>query len=57
MNKVAKHFNKIAKDYDYRLILPVFLPFLSNFINQYFYRIPLLRNLGLVIFIKCSKIV
>ena len=41
----------------YRLILPVYLPFLSNFINNFFHRTPFLRNLGLVYFIKCSKIV
>lgn len=48
-------FKAIEKNY--RLILPVFLPFFSNFINKFFYRIPFLRNLGLVFFIKCSKII
>jgi ubiquinone/menaquinone biosynthesis C-methylase UbiE len=47
------NFKIIEKDY--RLILPAFIPFLSDFINRYFYRIPLLRNLGLVFFIKFSK--
>jgi len=41
----------------YRLILPIFLPFFSNFINKYFYRIPFLRKCGLIIFIKCSKVI
>jgi len=39
-----------------RLLLPISVPFLSDFINKYFYHIPLLKNLGLIIFIKCSKI-
>lgn len=50
---LKNNFKIIEKNY--RLILPVFLPFFSNFINNFFYRIPLLRNFGLVFFIKCSK--
>lgn len=44
-------------DKGYRLVLPAFLPFLSDFLNKSFYQIPFLKNLGLVIFLKCSKIV
>ncbi len=39
----------------YRLILPAYIPFLSNFLNRYFYRIPILKNIGLVIFWVCVK--
>ena len=51
---VKNNFKILAKDY--RLLLPASLPFLSDFVNKYFHRIPLLRSLGLIIFIKCSKI-
>jgi len=51
---VKNNFKIMAKGY--RLLLPVSLPFLSDFVNKYFHRIPLLRSLGLIIFIKCSKI-
>jgi len=43
-------------DKGYRLLLPIYVPFLSDFINKYFYHVPLLKSLGLIIFIKCSKI-
>lgn len=40
---------------NYRLILPISIPLISDLINRYFYRIPILRNLGLIFFIKLSK--
>jgi len=51
---IKNNFRIMTKGY--RLFLPVSLLFLSDFVNKYFYRIPLLKNLGLIIFVKCSKI-
>lgn len=52
---LLKRNNFQILDKGYRLILPLYIPFLSNFINKHFYCIPLLRNLGLIVFIVCSK--
>lgn len=38
----------------YRLIIPKKIPFISDIINSIFYRIPLVRNLGLVHYLVCE---
>jgi len=42
-------------DRGYRLLLPIFIPFLSDFVNKNFYKIPVLKNLGLITFLVFSK--
>lgn len=34
----------------YRNIFPAYIPFFSNFVNGYFYRVPAVKKLGLVMF-------
>lgn len=45
----------IIKEEGYRLILPKNIPFFSDFINNIFYRIPLIQRLGLTVFYVCQK--
>src|SRR3989339_870595 len=35
---------------DFRVILPFYLPFVSKFLNKYFFRIPLVKKIGLIYF-------
>ena len=41
---------------DYRLILPCYIPMISDFINAHFYKIPVLKSFGLIVFWVCRKI-
>src|SRR3989338_7066971 len=39
----------------YRFLLPVKIPLFSNFFNSFFYKIPILRNLGMTQYIVCKQ--
>jgi len=42
-------------DSGYRLVIPKKMPFFSDMFNLIFYRIPFIRNLGLVYYIVCQR--
>ncbi len=41
---------------DYRTLFPKNIPYLSGFVNNHFYKIPLLRNLGLIQILTLKKL-
>lgn len=42
------------KSEGYRVILPSYVPFLSNFLNKFFYKLPMIKNVGLIYFCVVS---
>lgn len=38
-----------------RLIFPAHIPFISDYLNKYFQRIPIIKNFGLIVLLVCQK--
>ncbi len=53
-NLLIKNNLKIIQK-GHRLLLPYPIPIVSNFINKYFYKVPVLKGLAFVIFWVCGK--
>lgn len=57
LKSISKDCGFTVKNEGYRMIFPAAIPFLSDWLNGIFYKIPFLRNLGALYYIKftCEK--
>jgi len=55
LEEILKNNNLIMLQKGCRLILPTHVPVISDFINKYFHIVPVLKNLGVIMFWVCRK--
>jgi ubiquinone/menaquinone biosynthesis C-methylase UbiE len=55
LEKILKERGFLIGHSGYRQLIPAKIPLISNFVNANFYRIPLIKSLGLTQFWVCSK--
>jgi ubiquinone/menaquinone biosynthesis C-methylase UbiE len=55
LKKILAKNGFVTIERNWRLLIPANIPFLSNFINVSFYRVPLLRRLGMLEYIIIKK--
>lgn len=53
MKALRKSNLKIVKE-EYRLLIPFKIPFISDFVNKFFYKIPILKRIGYILFLTCK---
>lgn len=55
LKSILERHGFIVLQRDWRLLLPAYIPLVSNFINSIFYHIPLLKRLGMLEYIITKK--
>ena len=53
LKRIIKNHGFEIEEFGYRLIVPKKIPVVSKFLNSVFYKIPVIKNLGLVNYIVC----
>jgi len=50
LNKILKSNQFTVTERGYRALVPFYIPSISDFLNRYFYKIPVLKNIGFIYF-------